>query len=287
MRPGLAFRRVGGAGPTGLYEARRSGAEIFLPSTGAPISVTSAAAAWTFGAWAAIGTPANDFILSAIHAAKYGPAAVLDGYVVELAYGATRTALDATRHILTVSDPTADAAGASYYGCNCRPVRVPAGQPIYARLATSSAAAMTLEVWVTGWDSALPSWVELPSNLVAGPGRHYPSNTYSTGLIVPTGAGWSYGASTTVVAPAPYDMLVVRLISGQSIMNLIDTARAFQIGYGSPGSEIWCATIPSGRMYFTPCIDPPVWVKAGERLAIRGCGAGAFNYVLLVKVYYL
>lgn len=283
VTPLLRSRPAAGAAASGLYVARRTGAEIFLPAP-PPATVTGGAAGWTFGAWVSLGTPSNDLILSGISVTTAGLVGNMSG-VIELAYGGSYTALDATRNVVPFFNPGPTTLFFSSLSTVSRPVTVPAGETLYARAAQSAAGAVAFGVFVVGWDSALPTWEELAANVAAGPGRYYPSNVNPGGLAVMSGAGWAYGASSTVVDPAPNDMLAYQILTAGSIGDLLDTATLFQLGFGASGAETWCATVPHAHEYLTQLIHPPVLVRSGERLAVRSADAAAQPTGVLVKVY--
>jgi len=279
----LRSKPAAGAGGATTHWARRDGAEIFLPTTGGPIAVTSGAIN-TFGAWTAIATPANDFYLSHLLVFLSVIPAALARLVVEFGYGAGPTALDVTRLDTNVVDPTADAAGYIELHLRSRPTLVAASQQIQAR-AYSSRAADAFACMVAGWDTSYPTWTALPANTVAGPGRYYPSNTSTTGILANAGAWGTWGTAVTVVDPAPNDMLVTQLLQVATAANVISTGVAYQVGYGAAGSETWCATLLTGHASRAPWVWPPVWVKSGERLAARAQANAAGYRPCLLKVH--
>ena len=277
------IEKTPGAGATTTHWARRAGAEIWLPATGGPVTLTSGARS-VFGNWTAIGTPAADFYLSHLMVHSMSIPTNLCMEVVEFGYGAGPTALDVTRIYTSLVDPTADAVGYMELDCRSRPTKVLSGVPVSAR-AYSGVAAMEFECMVAGWDASYPVWDALPVNTVAGPGRFYPSNTYVNGIVVVAGAWGTWGTAKQVVASAPNDMLVTQLMQTYYNQNLLVGAVAYQIGYGPAGSETWCATLLAGRVSRAPWVWPPVWVKAGERLAVRAQDPGAGTHPFVLKVH--
>lgn len=275
----------GPAAPSGALVARRGPAEIWLPGAGTPPVVTSAAAGWAFGAWTAIGTPVNDFFVSAWMDVWENAPFAITASVTEYAYGAARTPIDAYRNCSIGNDPTADGVMLTNFHSVGHFPRVPAGETAYARLATQETTAQSHRVALIGFDGSLPTFEDLTSP-VAGNGRYLPSNLGGTGLTVAVGGSWFYGPSTTVLASAPNDMLVTHIAVYAAIGPFSSIAGLAQIGFGPAGSETWCATHAIGRNLTTPVIWPPVLIKAGERLAIRAArSASATSWSFFIKVY--
>jgi hypothetical protein len=275
----------GGAVSVPRYLARRTGAEILLPAAGAPITVTSGVgAAWTFGAWTLIGTPANDFYLSHAHVAYVETLAAIQSLLLELSRTAAHTPVDATRYPMGVSDPTGDSVAYFPLDYTARPQLIPAGQAVYGRSAIQGGLARDFRTLLVGWDTAMPVWTALASGIVTGPGRYYPSNTAGQ-ITVACGGAWVPGNSVTVVDPAPNDMLVTDVILLASAGMGALSAAAVQVGYGPNLGETWCATVPLGNVCSPWYIHPPVLIRAGERLAMRGARNVAGNVFVLVKVY--
>jgi hypothetical protein len=281
----LRSRPAAAAAAAQLYVARRNGAESFLPAAGAPITVTSGLiGSWTFGAWAAIATPANAWYLSQAHVCYVETAAGLRALLLELWRSDHVTAIDCCRRNFPISDPTLDATAYFTLDYTARPVLIPAGTQIDGRAATSDSVARAFQVLLAGWDSAVPVWTPLARNWLDGPGRYYPSNT-GLGVDVNAGAAWVYGASATVVDPAPTDLLVTEVLSRASGVMFALGAAAVQVGFGPAGAETWCATVPIGHQCEPKPIHPPVLVYAGERLALRAAKLVAGWISVLVKVY--
>lgn len=280
---GVVGTTAGGGGGATTHWARRAGAEIFLPAAAGPVAVTSGAA-WTFGGWTAIGTPAADFYLSQLMAFLSVVPATLAKLLVEFGYGAGPAALDATRLETCVVDPTADASGWLDLSTRSRPTRVPAGAAVSAR-AWSSRAADVFDCMVVGWSGSYPVWSALPSNTVVGPGRYYPTNVSTAGVAVVAGAWGAWGAPVAVVAAAPNGLLVTQVIQLGVMANVLSTGVAYQLGFGPAGSETWCATVLTAHAGRAPWIWPPVWVQAGERLAVRAQGNAAGLRQCLVRVH--
>jgi hypothetical protein len=275
-------------GGAGLLVRRSAAcAEVFLPAA-APATVISAAASWTFGAWVALGTLAQQLVLSYTHIVNYFSAAGLVDSTVELAYGdgyGGYTPLDATRELATFFNPGGTTIWFLPLSMMCQPVAVPANQAIYARYAANSATPYQVDLILLGWLGGLPAFDTIPLAAISGPGRWYPVNASSAYISAPTGAGWAWGAPVTVIDPAPNDLLVVGMEAYPSIVWATDPATMWQVGYGPAGSETWCATLPIGRTWSTRWVWPPVLVKAGERLALRAADATAGTRGCRVKVY--
>jgi len=273
---------VGNAPPVNV--ARRGTPEILIPPTGAPVQITSPVTPSTFSAWTALGTPANDLYLSQLWALKDNIGGTLTNCLVEFGYGAGPTPIDAVRSISPMQDPTADSAGAYPLGQPAQPVKVPGGSSLQARVWSSHVASDLFDVMALGYDSAYPVWDELPTSLVAGPGRYYDLNT-GLGLNVTPGAWGTWGAWLTVIDPAPNDLLVTRLDQTGQFSNLLGEAWMVQVGFGAAGAEVPCSTHMLGRVVASVPIFPPVWIKAGERMAIRSQGKQTAAKRVLLKVY--
>jgi hypothetical protein len=282
--PGAGCCRADGGGGAGLFLARRGNAETWLPLTGGPVTVTSGASPNTFGDWASLGTPASDFYTSHLWACLANLPTQLGSVLAQFAYGADPAPLDASRSAVTLTDPTADASGYLALPLPCRSGKIPAGQELRAR-AWATIASRQLQVMVAGWLDAYPEWTPLPANTVVGPGRYYPSDSATSGVSVASATWGSWGAVATVVDPAPNDLLVTEVIFIPSTSAVLLPVWALQLGYGPAGSEVWCATPLHGHGAPSPWIWPPVWVKAGERLAVRAQGPSAANRQILVKVH--
>jgi hypothetical protein len=283
----LRSRSAAAAGPSvPSFLVRRAAAcaEASFPAPGA-IVVTSGAGAWTFGAWVALGTPAQDLVLNYLHAINYTAAPGLVPATIELAYGAAYTPLDAGRETASLFNPGPTTAWSLPLSQMCQPVVCPAGQTLYARAADSSPAAFNYEVLALGWLAGLPTFDVRGLTTISGPGRWYPANTTAAGITVIAAVYPSYGAGVTVVDPAPNDLLVVGLVSQAALSYLLDTGTLWQIGYGPAGSETWCSTSLAGRLWNERWIWPPVLVRAGERLAVRASWYTGGSRTCQVKVY--
>lgn len=285
-RPWLAFRRKPAAAAAAGLLVRRDAAcaEVFLPAA-PPATVTSGAGAWVFGSWVSLGSSAQVLVPSYVHIVNYAQAVGLVDSSAELAYGAGYTPLDAMREMAPFFNPGVNTVWALPLSMMCRPIAVPANETIYARLADSSVTAYSVELFLLAWAGGLPAFETIPLAAVAGPGRWYPANASGAYIFLTSGGGWAYGASASVVDPAPNDMLVVGIELLGVIQYILNPATLFQLGYGPSGSETWCATVSEGRTWTTRWVWPPALVKAGERLAVRAAGAAAMSHFLRVKVY--
>jgi len=289
LPPGPHARRRGqrGAGlaPLGppLYLARRSNPpEIWLPANAAPVQYTPGTGA--FSAWQALGTPANDLYLTQLHAAFVYGGSAAGLLIAEFSYGAANTPIDVSRRTFAFSDPANDALGWFNFSQETRPGRIPAGEPAYVRGWTTSpgvAPGPLFENAAIGFDGAYPAFDRLPRNTVAGAGRIYPSDTHA-GLSTVASTPPAWGASLTVVDPAPNDMLVTCILGGSAIGDYAGQWTAVQVGVGPAGAETWLATVILAHAVSSGWIWPPVWAKAGERLAVRGMNNSRH---VLVKVH--
>ena len=57
------------------------------------------------------------------------------------------------------------------------------------------------------------------------------------------------------------------------------------VGYGPAGAETWVSTHMLGRVVASVPIFPPIWIKAGERVAIRAQGKQTAAKRVMLKVY--
>ncbi len=254
--------------------------EIWLPLNAGPVSFTPGVA--TMSAWNALATPANDFYLTHLLASHIhtGSAAGIDA--AEFAYGAGYTPIDVVRRTHAFSDATNDAGGWYGFSQETRPGKVPAGQQISVR-GQVGAAPNAMECMAVGFDGAYPAFASLPSDAVAGAGRFYPGNTgYST---INTGAAPAWSTPQTIIDPAPNDMLVTYLAAGAAIGDFIASWTAYQLGVGPAGSETWLATSIIAHAQSDGWIWPPVWVLAGERLAIRAMAVSTGSRRAAIKVH--
>mgnify|MGYP001567828297 CR=1 FL=1 len=257
------------------------GAEILLPTTG-PVVVAAGTPFGTFAAFVALATPANDTFMTRLQTRRLIIPAAVGNFIVEFAYGAGNTALDALRAQNSIVDPAVDDAGNLYADLNTFNTKIPAGQQLKARVSDGVAAA-NWEIWACGWDSAMPTFTVLNVAIPSGAGRYYPTNV-STGLGVVAGAIPTYGAWLQVVAAAPNDMLVSSVSNASSLGNQGTVGTAYQIGIGAAGAEVACGTFLAARNQGTINCQPPVWVKSGERLAIRAASTSAATKLTMVKV---
>jgi len=265
----------GGGGAVAL--GRRDGSEIWLPATPPAVCAKNT--------WVSLGTRGSAFIVSQVLLTG-----VLSGnpYVrVEIASGAAQVN---PRDCLFGGVPFFNPGETTVFywglGSGLRPVAIPAGEEIWAKVTTGFAGDPSFKLVLLGWDGALPTWTSLGKNDVAGPGRNYPNNNVNTGVAVLTGASWAWGSTAEVVASAPNDFIVTGVPLGLlNMASLLNPLSIFQLGVGAAGVETWCALSPMGYENGPQTIWPPVHVKVGERLAIRGAGNTGVNLYPKVKVY--
>lgn len=275
---------LGGGGAGLLVRRDAACAEIWYPAA-PPATVTSGAGAWVWGAPVVLGSPGQDFILSYLHVVNYSSAAALIDSTVELYHGPdTADRLDAARELAPFYNPGPTSAWALPLSQMARWPVSPQYENIRARAATDSLVAYDFEVMILGWLGSLPPFATLtPAASLYG--RWYPANSGAAYIASTAGAGWAFGASTTVLASATNDMLVVGLESLNSLAHLLDPMTLWQIGYGPNLSETWCATVSMGRTWNTRWIWPPIHVQAGERLAVRSADTVAGIRGCRVKAY--
>jgi len=280
------FSRCVQAGAAGTILTRRPGcgSEITLPAAGS-VLVVSGTPFGTMGAWTLLQAGlATDTYLTRIVAARQTVPAVLGNAVVEWGYGTIPAvnALDALRTCEIITDAAGDDIGRYITHINTFNTLLAAGQDLDARVSEAAAAA-NWRVWAVGWAGAVPDFTPLDVKVPTGIGRYYPSNT-SGGLNVACGAIPAYGAWVQVVAAAPNDMLIEQVVGAYSAGGVTANSGAFQIGIGAAGAEVDVGTFIVQHQIAQPDIEPPVWVKAGERVAIRGATPGGAPRFMLVKV---
>lgn len=284
------IKRCGGCGGggAGMFFARRPGnaPEIFLPSV--PPAPVLTAGLNAFGAWVNIGTTVNDYYLSHIQGTLLSMPLSLVSHAIELSQGpvAGVTQLDALRRVTTIVDPAADATGQVDFFAVCRPLKVAAGTIIWARAYSNDAAvARTYEVLTAGWDTALPAFTQLAKQTVAGFAGWFPSST--TSLSVIAGVAPAFGAWTQLIAAAASDLLITEIRQGALLGSALSPFTGYQLGIGAAGAEVACNSIIGSHAQPNAEVWPPVWVKAGERVAIRASTAGATNRPVAIKAYTL
>jgi hypothetical protein len=278
---------IQGSAPAALpYIATRRpgcGAEIFLPSSGGAVVVASATPFGTPGAWSAIGTPANDLYLTRLYARRDNTwGTVGQPIAIEWGYGAGPTSIDIQRGAVMMTDPAADDAGYPWNDRTTFHTRVPAGQSLQARV--NEGVSKNWRLMAVGWDTDVPTFTTLNVDRPAGAGRFYPSNYSTAGITSTAGIMPAYGAWVTVVDPAPNDMLVTEALGGFLSSSITVTGAAIQLGIGAAGSEQPVATVIHGRGNNMAPLWPPVWVLAGERLALRTSYIAAVTQAYFVKV---
>ncbi|HYM16488.1 MAG TPA: hypothetical protein VEZ14_13105 [Dehalococcoidia bacterium] len=276
----------GAAAPAGVLLARRSNApEVWLPANAGPVAFLPGIGA-AFSAWQSLGAPASDLYLTQLHALHVfsGGSAGLD--IAEFSYGAGNTPIDVTRRTFAFADAGNDANGWYNFSQETRPGKIPAGQTAYARGrigASTGPNAPSMECALVGFAGAYPTFDALDANTATGPGRIYPSNTTTQNLV--SGAAPAWGASLTVIDPAPNDLLATYLMGGVLIGDFASQWLAVQVGIGPAGGETWLATVYHAHAHSSGWIWPPVWVKSGERLALRGMAAGVIGRSVALKVH--
>jgi hypothetical protein len=265
-----------GGGPEMALARRGSAAEIWLPS--------SPPASCTKNDWTSLGTPANDFILSQVLLSGIFFANIHSW--VEIRSGAAQAnARDILYGCVPTSDPTSDSTSYWGAGSGLRPVTIPAGEEVWVYTGTNYPSDPGFEVTLLGWDSALPTFESLGKNNVVGPGRCYPNNT-GTALSVAPGVFPDWGSTYEVVASAPNDFIVTSVYRGlESTGALLNPMVLYQLGVGPSGSEVWGAVSMIGHENQPWTFWPPLWVKAGERLAIRAMGSSTTAMRVRIKVY--
>lgn len=281
----IVFSSPGGSAPAAISTLVRRpgcGAEVLLPNTGV-ITIVAGTPIWVFSAWTAEEPiSATDRFINGLYLSRETvPGATRDSGV-EWGYGAGPTSIAFFRNTFIIVDPALDDVGRVVYHVNAFNAKIPAGNALQARVSDGVGAA-TWKVWATAWDTAVPTFTPLGVDISTGATRYYPTNI-SAGLLVPMAALPAFGAWTTVVDPAPNDMVVMDVSLGSAAAGVISPSDAFQIGIGAAGSEQALATVVVLHTFHTNAIQPPVWVKAGERLAIRGAALGAGNRNVLVQV---
>jgi hypothetical protein len=263
--------------------ARRPGCGAEVLASNLPVTVAAGNPFPTFGAWVALGTPGAGLFLTRIQARRLAVPASAGNNIIELGYGAGPTALDVIRCIFAINDgPPANDVGYLPADLNTYNTKVPAGQSLQARISDANAG-VNWEIWTCGWSGAVPTFTPLVVASPAGAARYYPSNT-SLGLTPASGTSPAYGAWLTVIDPAPNDLPVTALHCGWLLGNFLATGVAYQLGIGAAGAEQPVGTFLQGHATNAINIDPPVWVLAGERLAVRAASSGASNRNVLVKV---
>jgi len=282
---GYPIRSKSAGGAAGFILTRRPGvgSEIFMAQTG-PTVVASGTPLGTFGAWVALGGAlAADLYLTRLQARRTVIPATLANFAVEFAYAAGATAVDAMRQQNSIVDgPPANDAGFLAADLNTYNTKIPSGGTLSSRI-TDGAGAVDWQVWVCGWSGSLPAFTRLSAASPAGAGRYYPSNV-SAGLAVVAAAYPNYGAWVQVVAAAPNDLLIMAVHHASSLPNTGSPGTAYQVGIGAAGQEVPVGISLAGRNLSNTNLEPPVWVKAGERLAVRASSAAAANRLAVVKV---
>ncbi len=283
-----ARRRDRYPNPYGLL-VRRPGDPVesaYLPT--APAVITAGLNA--YGVWVTVGAPlGRDFWVSQFYGSLLTIPANLSLSVIETGYGPANPpafALDALRFSTPFVDPALDASG-SFAAASLVPyLRIPAAQQVYARAFCNDAAvARTYETLLAGFLDTVPQFTVLPTHLtMRGPGRFYPSN--STSLNTVSGVLPAFGAYLSAVTAAPNDMLVTEFRHGLLATGVVLTAMMmYQVAIGPAGMEVPVASVISARGGGGLAINPPVWLRAGERLAIRVGATGGGTKAIGVKVY--
>jgi len=273
-------------GAAGYILTRRPGigSEITLPNN-TDIAVTSGTPFGTFGAWTLVqAAQAFDVWIDNFYAFRQGVGKAIGDALIEWSYGAANTPLNAHRYNEIILDPAGDDAGRYGMMSNTYHTLLPAGNALYARVSEASAAA-TWRVLAVGW-TAVPAFTPLDVASATGAGRYYPTNVAAgaTALNVPSAVAPAFGAWTTVVDPAPNDMLVEHVMQAASAGGATGSFWIYQLGIGAAGAELDVGTFPTGNSEMLHNCVPPVWVKAGERLAVRAAFLAVSARRTIIKV---
>ncbi len=270
--------------PTNLpLVVRRPGdtPEDFYPNTGF-VSIISGVPFGTMGAWTPIVTPANDIFLSQVVARRQHSFPAAGAVLLELGQGITQIPVDAFRAMEFYVDPTIDDVGfpaidteMTWY------TQSPAGQSLQGRISEASASD-SWDILIAAWTSNIPSFSTI-NTLPSGAGRYYNTNV-GNGISLTTGIMPVYGNWAEVVASAPNDMIVRHLSPLGAPSDVQRNAHAIQIGIGPAGAEIPVSTTLISRGQPISVIQPPVHIKTGERMAVRGSYISAVTMRLLIKV---
>lgn len=274
-----------GGGGAGLLVRRAAAcAEIFRPAA-PPAIVINSGVAWTYGAYVDLGSYPQILVPSYLHVVNDASLTALNDATIRLSYAADRFPLDYMREVAPFYNPGVSTVWFLPLSMMCQPQAVPANEHLWASLATSIAAARQVEVILLAWAGGLPPFDTIPLAPVAGIGHWWPSNVSNTAYLVTTGALWAYGAPTQIAPAMANDALIVGLKGLPTTSELLDEATMIQVGYGPAGSEVWCATTCRSHTWNTRWIWPPVLVKAGERVALRGASDPAKDVSVQVKLY--
>lgn len=256
--------------------ARRTGPpEIWLPQNATALSLTTGSPG--FGAWTNIGSAlANDFILTYMRCLWVcnSVSAGVGLVALEAGSGGGATGYAQLRGYGTFQIQGATSvSGWLDFSIAQHPMRIASGTQVQVR-GDAPINAQTLEVALLGFDTAFPTFTNLPHDVAIGPDTVQPSDT-GAGVAVAGAAFPNFGAWTTLVASAAADMLVYWVGVQENLTDLSAALYPIQLGIGAAGSEVALSTSLVGHVQNNQWLWPPVWVKAGERLAARITGTGA------------
>lgn len=277
-----------GASLTGLPPVRRPGvgAETWIPQ-GVNAVVTGGVFP-ALGAAVNVGAPvAAPIFLNRVQARRLAIPAAANQELLQLSDSTLAIVLDNIRKTQVVQDPNGEDTGFLELDMDLWYPTLAANSQLQAAIAETAGGVITWQVMVTGWQGALPIFTAAPKTSPAGFGRYYPTNT--TGLAIAggnVGVLPAFGAWITVIDPAPNDFLAVQ-VSQQFLAGAVNGPGTLaQLGIGAAGAEVACGSFMSGHLSTEGNnVTPPLWVKAGERLAIRLGSNAAAARTMFVKVY--
>lgn len=270
-----------------VARARRQGpAEIWLPQGATALSLTTGAAG-VWGAWTNLGTPLVNLLDLTYVRGIYVVNTVAGGtgvIAIEIGSGSGAVTYAQIRGYATfqVTGATAISGWLDFSQQN-RPLSVPASTQLQARAWNSAVATQTYETALLGWDTGLPPFSSLPHDVAVGVDSWSPSDT-GAGVAVTGAALPNFGAWATLVASVPADILVYQVGLSFSLPVLSAALMPVQLGIGAVGAEVALSTSLVGHVQNNQFIWPPVWAKAGERLAARVSGTGGSVGVLWKSV---
>jgi hypothetical protein len=276
------------AGGVAGFLVRRDAAcaEIFLP-TAPPAIVTSGAGIYIPGAAVLLGSHAQDLYPSYCHIVNYLQASAMVDQTVRLKHGLPSAYFDSMREIAPFFNPGPTTAWALPLSMMMCPHKIPALDNIYAESMSNDGGVYSVAVILLAWAGGLPPFDVIPFTTTFVWGSWLPNDASDIGYNIFNGAGYVYGPSTTITAVMGADTLIVGLKMLAQISMMGVAAELYQVGYGPAGGETWVATSSHGRTWCERWIWPPVLVKAGERLAVRGAGPAAVHRFVQLKYYTL
>lgn len=261
-----------------LYSTATS---VITPSNATGTTITAGGAAWLAGAWTEmIASTSGDIAISDLHMQTVSVGGSID-YEMEIGVGGAGAEVTKWKGRWIGNN-----ASAGDYNFILRPaVNVASGQRVSLRFNDSSASAANVRVNLT---HITAQDFDQRTDLI---GAAYPPTSTGSVSVTPNASAWVDSSWTQLTATTAHDILLTSLVFRAA--GTVPREIEVDLGTGAAASEVVATTFRThvgaiGDSYVAQLpLTYPLYIRAGNRLAVRMRGSGTATTAYTFAVNYL